>query len=54
MKVNTDKYERYNVGSNVTTQIKDWWKFRTNILLTRSDNSQPYRYTSGQYDLVLT
>ena len=50
MKVNTDKYERYNVSSNVTTQIKDWWKFRTNILLTRSNNSQPYRYTSGQYD----
>src|SRR3712207_8967653 len=50
MKFNTDKYDRFTLHSNITTAIKDWWKVRTNILLTRSNNDQPYRYTSGQYD----
>src|SRR3712207_8384466 len=47
MKFNTDKYDRFTLHSNITTAIKDWWKVRTNILLTRSNNDQPYRYTSG-------
>ena len=50
MKINTDEYERYNVTSNTTTTIKDWWKVRTNVMFTRSTDSQPYRFTSGQYD----
>ncbi len=50
MKINTDKYERYNLTSNTTTKIKDWWKVRTNIMFTRTEDSEPYRYTSGQYD----
>lgn len=50
MKINTDKYERYNITSNTTTKIKDWWKVRTNIMFTRTNNSEPYRYTGGQYD----
>ncbi len=50
MKINTDEYERYNVTSNTTTNIKDWWKVRTNVMFTRSTNSQPYKFTSGQYD----
>lgn len=50
MKINTDKYERFNVTSNTSTKITDWWKVRTNLMFTRSNNSEPYRYTSGQYD----
>lgn len=50
MKINTDKFERYNVTSNTTTTIKDWWKVRSNVMFTRSTDSQPYKYTSGQYD----
>lgn len=50
MKINTDKYERYNVTSNTTTTIKDWWKVRTNLMFTRTNQSEPYRFTSGQYD----
>lgn len=50
MKINTDKYERYNVTTNTTTTIKDWWKVRTNVMFTRSEMSEPYRFTSGQYD----
>lgn len=49
-KFNTDKYKRYTLHSNITTKLRDWWKVRTNILLTRSVNDQPYRFTSGQYD----
>ena len=50
MKINTDKYERYNVTTSTTTKIKDWWKVRTNVMFTRTNTSEPYRYTSGQYD----
>lgn len=50
MKINTDEYERYNVTTNTTTTIKDWWKVRTNVMFTRSNNSEPYKFTSGQYD----
>ena len=50
MKFNTDKYDRYTLHSNITTAITKWWKVRTNILLTRSKNEEPYRFTSGQYD----
>lgn len=50
MKINTDEYERYNLTSNITTTIKDWWKVRTNLMFSRTNDSQPYKYTSGQYD----
>ena len=50
MKFNTDKYDRYTLHSNITTNIAKWWRVRSNILLTRSNNDQPYRFTSGQYD----
>ena len=51
MKFNTDQYDRYTLNSNITTQIRDWWKVRTGILFTRSINEQPYRYTSGYTDV---
>lgn len=50
MKFNTDKYSRYTLHSNITTNIRDWWKVRTNILMTRTKNDEPYKFTSGQYD----
>ncbi|MCH4018023.1 MAG: TonB-dependent receptor [Prevotella sp.] len=50
MKINTDQYDRYTLHSNITTNISDWWKVRSNILFTRTGHSQPYRFTSGQYD----
>ncbi|WP_329905479.1 TonB-dependent receptor [Porphyromonas pogonae] len=50
MKFNTDQYNRYNVNSSITTNIKDWWRVKANILYTKSENEQPYRFTSGQYD----
>ncbi|MBE6287046.1 MAG: TonB-dependent receptor [Mediterranea massiliensis] len=51
MKFNTDQYDRYTLNSNITTQIRDWWKVRTNVMFTRSVNSQPYKYTSGYTDV---
>jgi TonB-linked SusC/RagA family outer membrane protein len=50
MKVNTDTYERFNFGSNISTQIREWWEIKGSVLLTRSKKTQPYRYTSGLYD----
>ena len=51
MKFNTDEYDRYTLNSNITTQIRDWWKVRSNVMFARSTNSQPYRYTSGYTDV---
>ena len=51
MKFNTDQYDRYTLNSNITTKIRDWWKVRTNVLFSRSVNSQPYKYTSGYTDV---
>ena len=50
MKFNTDKYDRYTLHSNITTNVTKWWRVRSNILFTRSVNDQPYRFTSGQFD----
>jgi len=50
MKENTDTYERYNFNSNVSTQVRDWWEIKAGVLLTRSVETQPYRFTSGLYD----
>ncbi len=50
MKENTDTYERYNFSSNISTKVRDWWEFKTSVLMTRSTETQPYRYTSGLYD----
>lgn len=50
MKVNSDKYKRYTLNSNINTKINDYWSVHANLLLTRTNNSQPYKYTSGQYD----
>ena len=50
MKYNSDKYDRYTLHSNITTNVTDWWKVRTNVLFTRTKNDEPYRFTSGQYD----
>jgi hypothetical protein len=46
----TRQYDRYTLNSSITTNIKDWWKVKANVLFTRSINDQPYKYTSGQYD----
>ena len=50
MKHNTDSYERYNLSSSISTKINDWWRVKSNVLFTRSNTEQPYRYTAGLYD----
>lgn len=50
MKFNSDQYNRYTLHSNITTNVRDWWKVRANLLMTRTKNDEPYRFTSGQYD----
>lgn len=50
MKFNSDRYSRYTLHSNITTHLRDWWKVRANVLVTRTKTDEPYRFTSGQYD----
>ena len=51
LKVNTDKYERYNFNATINTQLRDWWSVRTNVMFSRSTKSEPYQYTSGYTDV---
>lgn len=51
LKANTDKYDRYNFNVNITTQVREWWKIRTNVMFSRSTKTEPYKYTSGYTDV---
>ena len=51
IKVNPDDYKRYTFNANVNTQIRDWWSVRANVMFSRSQKKEPYKYTSGYTDL---
>ena len=51
IKVNPDEYKRYTFNANVNTNIRDWWSVRANVMFTRSQKKEPYKYTSGYSDL---
>lgn len=51
LKINNDKYKRYNINANVTTKIRDWWSVHTNIMLARTEKSEHYHFTAGTYDI---
>lgn len=50
MKHNTDEYSRYTLTSNITTKIRDWWSVHANVMFSQSTHSEPYKFSSGQYD----
>lgn len=47
MKFNSDKYDRFNLNSNITSNVKDWWKVRANMMFTRSANETPYKFAQA-------
>lgn len=51
LKVNNDKYDRYNLNARVNTKIRDWWSVHANIMLARTKQTEHYHFTRGQYDI---
>ncbi|MCQ2255114.1 MAG: TonB-dependent receptor [Bacteroidaceae bacterium] len=45
--VNNSQYQRYNARTNVTYQVRDWFKFTSNMNYTHTDSKNPA--TSTQY-----
>lgn len=50
LKPHPDKYKRYNFSSQLSTQVNDWWKVNTNLIFSRTQKKEPYKYSSGAYD----
>ena len=50
LKPHPDKYKRYNFSNQISTEIKKWWKLNTNLIYSRTEKKEPYRYSSGAYD----
>lgn len=50
MKVNSDKFERYNANVSVNSQINNWLSVRAGFMFTKSEYDRPMTYNSDLYD----
>lgn len=50
LKVNPDKFDRYNLNLSVDTDIRNWWKARASVLHSNKVEETPYTYSSATYD----
>lgn len=50
LKVNPDKFDRYNLNLSVDTDIRDWWTARASVLHSNKVEETPYTFSSATYD----
>jgi TonB-linked outer membrane protein, SusC/RagA family len=50
LKVNPDKFDRYNINLGVTSAVTDWLDARTKIILSKGLKTRPYYFSSDTYD----
>ena len=50
LKVNPDKFERFNVNLGVTSRVTDWLDARTKIILSKATTTRPFYFSSDTYD----
>lgn len=50
LKVNEDKFQRYNVNLSVTSSVTNWLDARAKVLLSRATTTRPYYFSSETYD----
>ncbi|MFD1757170.1 SusC/RagA family TonB-linked outer membrane protein [Rufibacter sediminis] len=50
LKVNPDKFDRYNLNLNVTTSATKWLDLRSRVLYSNSLAEEPYNFNSATYD----
>ncbi|MBQ0024853.1 MAG: TonB-dependent receptor [Bacteroidales bacterium] len=52
MKINSDKFNRYNANISLNSEINKWLSFRVGLMFTRSNYSYPMNYNSDLYDAM--
>lgn len=50
LKVNPDKFERFNLNLGVTSSITSWLDARAKVLLSRATRTRPYPFSGDTYD----
>lgn len=50
VKVNNDKYRRYNISFGSNTKLNDYVDVRSKVLYTRYENDTPFVFNSSSYD----
>ncbi|WP_212004872.1 TonB-dependent receptor [Chitinophaga sp. HK235] len=50
IKVNPDKYTRYNLNLGVNTTVNQWVDIRSKILVSNTTTTTPYNFSSGAYN----
>lgn len=50
LKVNPDKFERYNINLGVTSNVTKWLTARSKIILSKGTKTRPFYFSSETYD----
>jgi TonB-linked outer membrane protein, SusC/RagA family len=50
LKVNPDKFDRYNVNLGINSSVTDWFDARGKAILSRTVKTRPYYFSSETYD----
>lgn len=50
LKVNPDKFQRFNVNLGVTSNVTKWLTVRSKIILSKGTKTRPFYYSSETYD----
>lgn len=50
MKINSDKYERYNANLSLNSELNKYVSIRTGVMFTRSNYDKPFNYGADLYD----
>jgi TonB-linked SusC/RagA family outer membrane protein len=50
LKVNPDKFDRYNINLGINSSVTDWFDARAKAILSRTNKTRPYYFSSETYD----
>ncbi len=50
LKVNPDKFDRYNINLGINSSVTDWFDARGKAILSRTEKTRPYYFSSETYD----
>src|SRR5690606_40779897 len=50
LKVNPDKFKRYNLNLGVNTEVNKWFDARAKVLYSNTLRTEPFQYAAAVYD----
>jgi TonB-linked SusC/RagA family outer membrane protein len=50
LKVNPDKWDRYNINLGINSAVTDWLDVRAKAILSRTEKTRPFYFSSETYD----